>query len=339
MVTAVSSPTPKIASISVWQPGCLRAYARRSWSNGISLSSIASITLSAIVSCSRAAAGRLRPASHSRCSAVSRLRCCGTPVVIEHRVHPLLPLGPLMGEQMPGPDPGAQIENVRRRDPRLREAPDQKQLPQMPGVGPVGLRTLLLALQRGRLRGLGQVYLRPDPVELLDHEPPARRRLQRDLETLVDEPAQERSDRGAVRRRHPRARDLPGDRVDPLRRELRPMLIQTHHDRHAHTSPFDSPASPGTRQRAASSPTHRIPWDTVGTSYSNGRPRGRNPRAPTTPFDAEDRPPSSPDHVNRDITSFAHDRASGSVARRRLRMTDWSPGLRSSPPSKHAPRP
>ncbi len=37
---------------------------------------------------------------------------------------------------------------------------------------------------------------------------------------------------------------------------------------------------------------------------SIGRPRGRNRRVPTTPFDAEDRPPSPPDHANRDMTSF-----------------------------------
>ena len=116
------------------------------------------------------------------------------PVVIEHRVDPLLPLGPLMGEQMPRPDPGAEIEDVRGRDPRLRQPADQQQLPQMPGISPVGLRALLLALQRGRLRRLGQVHLGADPLQFLDHEPPARRRLQRDLEPLALEPIKERAD-------------------------------------------------------------------------------------------------------------------------------------------------
>jgi hypothetical protein len=37
---------------------------------------------------------------------------------------------------------------------------------------------------------------------------------------------------------------------------------------------------------------------------SIGRPRGRNPRAPTPPFDAEDRPPSPPSHANRLMTSI-----------------------------------
>ena len=52
----------------------------------------------------------------------------------------------------------------------------------MPGVSPVGLRALLLALQAAGLCGLRQVRRRADPVELLDHEPPAGRRLQRNLE-------------------------------------------------------------------------------------------------------------------------------------------------------------
>ena len=33
---------------------------------------------------------------------------------------------------MPGPDPGAEIKDMRRRDPRLRQPADQHQLPQMP---------------------------------------------------------------------------------------------------------------------------------------------------------------------------------------------------------------
>jgi hypothetical protein len=39
------------------------------------------------------------------------------PVVVEHRVHPLLPLRSLVREQMTGPDPGAEIQDVRRGDP------------------------------------------------------------------------------------------------------------------------------------------------------------------------------------------------------------------------------
>jgi hypothetical protein len=128
----------------------------------------------------------------------------------------------------------------------------------MPGVGPVGLRALLLALQRGSLRRLGQVHLGADPVELLDHEPPARRRLQRHLETIVDEPAEKHANRVAIGWRDPGARDLAGDRVDPLGRDLRPVLIQTHHDRHQTTSSTASTLR-ATGLQAALRAAHRIP--------------------------------------------------------------------------------
>ena len=36
------------------------------------------------------------------------------------------------------------------------------------------------------------MHLGADPLELLDHEPPARRRLQRDLETLASKRAKNR---------------------------------------------------------------------------------------------------------------------------------------------------
>ena len=61
-----------------------------------------------------------------------------------------------------------------------------------------------------------------------------------------------------MRRHHPPAGDLAGLGIKPLSGDLRPMLIQTHHDRH-HVSP-----SRRTPARAACNPTHRIPWITVG---------------------------------------------------------------------------
>ena len=76
--------------------------------------------------------------------------------------------------------------------------PAHQQLAQMPGVSPVGLGALLLALQCRGLRRLGQVDLRADTLELLDHEPPTGRRLQRDLERLALELRQEPADRGPV---------------------------------------------------------------------------------------------------------------------------------------------
>jgi hypothetical protein len=54
------------------------------------------------------------------------------------------------------------------------------------------------------------------------------------------------------------------------------MLIQPHHDRHT-SSLLSRPDA-----QAAFSPTHHIPWVTVGPSCSSDRPRGWYPRAPST---------------------------------------------------------
>ena len=154
------------------------------------------------------------------------------PVVIEDRVDALLPLAALIDEAVTQPDPRAQIEQVLRRDVGLRQPPRHQQLAQVPRVGPVGLRALLVALQRARLGRLGQMRLGADRGQLLDHEPPAGRGLQRDLELLAGKARQEPSHAIAIGRHHPRARDLTGLGIQPLRSDLRPVLIQTHHDRH-----------------------------------------------------------------------------------------------------------
>jgi hypothetical protein len=154
------------------------------------------------------------------------------PVVVEHRLDALLPFAALLRERVTQPDPRAQIKDVIRRDPRLRQPRDHQQLAQMPGVRAIVLGALLVPPPRGRLRRLSQMHHGAHPAQLLDHEPPARRRLQRDLELLVAEALNEPADPGAIRRRHTRARDLPGRRIDPVGGDLRSMLIESHYDRH-----------------------------------------------------------------------------------------------------------
>ena len=51
------------------------------------------------------------------------------PVVIQHRLHPLLPLPALVDERVPQPDPRAQIQQMVRRDPALRQPRSHQQLP------------------------------------------------------------------------------------------------------------------------------------------------------------------------------------------------------------------
>src|SRR4051812_14702417 len=100
----------------------------------------------------------------------------------------------------------------------------------MPRVRPVALGALLRSPQPARLRRLCQMRPGADRAQLLDHEPPAGRRLQRHLKLAADEAAKEPPHALAVRRRHTRATDLAGRRVNPLGRDLRPVLIEAHHD-------------------------------------------------------------------------------------------------------------
>ena len=118
--------------------------------------------------------------------------------------------------------------------------------------------------QTARLRRLRQVHPGADPLELLDHKPPARGRLQRNLKLPPSEPREEPPDAGAVRRRDPPTRHLAGREIDPLRGDLRPMLIEPHHDRQPPSrvplhQPFLRSSAIRAVTRAASSPTHCVP--------------------------------------------------------------------------------
>jgi hypothetical protein len=118
------------------------------------------------------------------------------------------------------------------------------------------------------------MHLRADRAQLLDHEPPPRRGLKRHLELLATEPLKEPAHRRAIRWCHSCPGDLTRGSVAPLRGDLRPMLIQSHHNRHDIAPHVELDA------RAAFSPTHRIPWVT-GRPFvlRMNRPRGWYPRA------------------------------------------------------------
>jgi hypothetical protein len=137
------------------------------------------------------------------------------------------------------PDQCTQIKQMIGRDPGLRQPADHQQLAQQPGVRTVGLGALLAPAPLSSLSRLSQVRTGPDRVQLLDDEAPARRRLERHLELLATEPRKEPSHALAVRRHDPRPTELPGLSVDPLSRDLRPMLVKSHYDRH--TGPPQAP--------------------------------------------------------------------------------------------------
>jgi hypothetical protein len=160
-------------------------------------------------------------------------------VVVEHRLDALLPLAALIGQRVTQPHARAQIEQMVRRDPRLRQPRDHQQLAQMPRVRAITLGALLVAAARAGLRRLGQMRPAADRADLLDHEPPTRRRLQRDVQVRATEPLQEPPHALAMRRRDPRPADLAGLDLEPVRGHLPSMLIKSHYDRH--TGPPHAP--------------------------------------------------------------------------------------------------
>ena len=214
-----------------------------------------------------------------------------------------------MRERVPQPHPGAQIEDVLRRDPRLRQPADHQQLPQMPRVRPVGLRALLLAASAPRSRPA-----RPDaPPRRPARAPRPRTATRSSPPARPPAPRPRTAPRTAAPRPGPPARPAPATTspvigVDPLRRDLRPMLIKPHHDRHHATS--RSSTTPR-RARRAGRPGRRIAYReprSVPPIRMAGRAAAIRARL-HTPFDAEDRPPSHPGH-----TPTGHDifrRASG----------------------------
>jgi hypothetical protein len=150
-----------------------------------------------------------------------------------------MPLPALIAQRVTQPHPRPQIEQVIGRDPRLGQPSEHQQLAQVPGVRAIALGALLRAAQVAGLRRLGQMRPAADRADLLHHEPPARRRLQRGVQIRVPEAVQEPRHRLAMRRRDARPRQLAGRRVDPLGGDLPSMLVKSHYDRH--TGPPQAP--------------------------------------------------------------------------------------------------
>jgi hypothetical protein len=176
-------------------------------------------------------------------------------------VDALLPLAALIHEAVAQPDSGAQVEQVIGGDVGLRQPPGHQQLTQVPRVRAIGLRALLVALERARLGRLGQVRLSADRDEFLDHEPPARRGFQSHLEMPALKPGKEPPHATSIGGNHARARHLTSLRVQPLRSDLRAVLIKPHHDRHSRLlEPRTRTPAPRSRptRRSGRHPAHAI---------------------------------------------------------------------------------
>jgi hypothetical protein len=152
-------------------------------------------------------------------------------VVKERRPNPLQPLRPLLDERPAQARARAPCEHVLGRLPGLGQAPLSEQLAQVTRVRAVGLCAPLAATQRARLRRLGQVRRRTSGAQLLAHEQPAGRRLDRDLNALAGKALHPGADSGAARL-DPAAAELTRFGIEGIKGDLSSMHVEPGYDRH-----------------------------------------------------------------------------------------------------------
>jgi hypothetical protein len=95
-------------------------------------------------------------------------------------VKPLPPAALVLGEGLAQPCPVAQLLDLLRRDPRLRQHLLRQQPRQPARVKPIRLRAPTPAQQRPRLHRLGQTNIEAAAYQLAPDPTPPGRRLDRD---------------------------------------------------------------------------------------------------------------------------------------------------------------
>src|SRR6266542_5312311 len=177
--------------------------------------------------------GELRPRERLPAGARARPQPGRHTLVEELRLQPLLPGGALLDQRLAHPHARAQLEQVRRWDPRLRQLARAQQPQLQITVGAVGLRPPLPPPLGRRLRRVAQMRAVAGTLDLLDDEPPAGRPLEREVhigaaveapEPLPHRPARARAD--------PASPYLTALQVDRLVRDLPAMNIKGAYDLH-----------------------------------------------------------------------------------------------------------
>src|SRR5215213_7917967 len=111
-----------------------------------------------------------------------------------------------------------------------------EQIPQVPGIQPVGLGSLLLAPHGPRVGRFGQVWLTARSLKFLDHEAPARGRFQREGGFLALEPGEPRTQiltRGGA---DLAGLDLAGVYLYIVEGDLLPMHVESAYNLHCGAS-------------------------------------------------------------------------------------------------------
>ena len=148
------------------------------------------------------------------------------------RLETLLPGGALIDQRLAHPHPCPQLEDLGRRDPRLGQLAREQQPELQITVGVVGLGAPLAPASGRRLSRIGQMGAVAGPLDLLDHEPPAGRALERELSLTAGELRQPGTHLGPRRRRDPTTPHLTRLAVERLVGDLPSMHIQRHYDFH-----------------------------------------------------------------------------------------------------------
>ena len=195
------------------------------------------IMASATVTCCCPAADRCAAAAArtaSRPAAVRDDLAQGRRALVEEdRVDPLHPGGVLAAQVMVGLQQRPGFQDLPGRDPALGQPALGQQLPQVPGVGLVGLGVPLAAAGERGVGRLGQVRAQPGRGHLLGDVPPPGAPLERERDIAAPgEPGQPRPQVLPVRGRDLPARHLPRHGVEVVEGQLLPVNIEPAYDGH-----------------------------------------------------------------------------------------------------------
>ena len=177
--------------------------------------------------------GRGRPHRVQAGGGADDLAQGGRALVEEDRVDPLHPGGVLAAQVMVGLQQRPGFQDLPGRDPALGQPALGQQLPQVPGVGLVGLGVPLAAAGERGVGRLGQVHPGPGRGHLLGDVPPPGAPLERERDVVAPgEPGQPRPQVLPVRGRDLPARHLPRHGVEVVEGQLLPVNIQPAYDGH-----------------------------------------------------------------------------------------------------------
>jgi hypothetical protein len=126
----------------------------------------------------------------------------------------------------------AQLEDLRRRDPRLGQLAGEEQPQLQITISAVGLRAPLAPAAGRSLGRVGEMCAVADVLDFLEHEAPAGRAFDRKLGLTIGELPQPGTHLRPRRRRDPTAAHLTRLPVKSLVRDLASMHIQRHYDPH-----------------------------------------------------------------------------------------------------------